>query len=103
MSIGKCLVAMETNVCFVKCLVKSSKDCMKISSCVSDYGFRMNLSRRQRNYNPICMDLAVSSVLTGKLNPTQASREFQVPRQTIVNRLNKMNWKNVIATPTTDT
>jgi hypothetical protein len=33
-------------------------------------------ARRQRNYDPLYMDLAVESVVTGKMNPTQAAREF---------------------------
>lgn len=75
---------------------------LTISSCVSDYVAWQKTTRRQRNYNPICMDLAVSSVLTGKMNPTQAAREFHVPRQTIVNRLNKRYWKSVVTTPGSD-
>ncbi|XP_052064832.1 uncharacterized protein LOC127704711 isoform X20 [Mytilus californianus] len=63
----------------------------------SDYSLRLeHQSRRSRNYDPLYLDMAVDSVLTGKLNPTQASREFMVPRQTIVNRLNKIKTK---ATP----
>ncbi|VDI43379.1 Hypothetical predicted protein [Mytilus galloprovincialis] len=61
---------------------------------VSDYTLRLDhQSRRSRNYDPLYLDMAVDSVLTGKLNPTQASREFRVPRQTIVNRLNKIKPK----------
>jgi len=51
-------------------------------------------ARRQRNYDPLYMDLAVESVVTGKMNPTQAAREFRVPRQTIVNRLNRLKIRS---------
>lgn len=51
------------------------------------------LTQRRKTYSENQMQMAIIAVQNGTMNPTRASQVFGVPRQTIVDRLNRLKIK----------
>ena len=57
-------------------------------------GVQMASSRRRKTYSQTDMHNALDAVMKGTMNPNRAAMVYGVPRQTIVDKLNRMKKKS---------